>query len=72
MVPDWVIDPGAISPVLLQPSDIVQFFVNNMLDYDMMIKVLRLYPMLHPVITDLNAGCHHAFVKLAIVQDFLL
>jgi hypothetical protein len=39
MVPDWVIARGAFSPLPLQPepAEIAQFFVNDKLDYDLMV-----------------------------------
>jgi hypothetical protein len=38
MVPDWVHAAGPFSPVPLQPSEIAQLFVNDKLDYDVMVN----------------------------------
>ena len=53
-----------------QPSEIAQFFVNDNLDYDVMIKIF--YFMVHPNITEPLDGCVHTFVNLDIIPDFLL
>ena len=70
MVPDWVYAAGPFAPVPLQPSEIAQFFVDDKLDYDLMVNIL--YPMVHLNITESIAGSIHTFVNLAIIPDFLL
>jgi hypothetical protein len=70
MVPDRVYCAGLFSPFPLQPSEIAQFFVNDNLDYDVMVRIF--YPMVHPNITEPLDGCVHTFVNLDIIPDFLL